>query len=139
MADAFDFVKAINQKIAPNTEVQSLIDGDEFSKVVEKDFVPYLTNRNFSQFPDTLFAANEMNRYWRLSNRAKFLFYYHGIPQKKRFTQWAKGAKDEHEHLELIKEFYDYSDAKAMEVLPLLTDEDIQYITKKLDKGGIRK
>ena len=50
MSNPFEFVKAINNK-------QNIIRDD----LDEKAYNPYMINRAFSYFPDTVLLANEMN------------------------------------------------------------------------------
>ena len=54
--------------------------------------------------------------------------------KRKRFSKWLK--KESIEDLELIKEYYDYSDTKAKEALEILTPDDLDDIRQKLYKGG---
>ena len=39
-------------------------------------------------------------------------------------------------NLDLVKEYFGYSDQKAKEALTLLTDDDLELIRSKLNKGG---
>jgi hypothetical protein len=83
---------------------------------------------------DTILLVNEMNQYSGLDNKLQFHFLINSIRSKKRFAPWLKTSKIE--NLELIKEYFGYSDQKAKDVLNVLTDEDITSIQKKLNKGG---
>jgi len=56
---------------------------------------------------------------------------------KKRFSKWVKPG--ELENLELIKEYYGYSNEKAKSVLSLFDDEQIDELKKRIYKGGKRK
>jgi hypothetical protein len=42
------------------------------------------------------------------------------------------------DNLELVKKYYGYSNEKAQQALHVLTPEQIQYIRKKLDTGGMK-
>jgi hypothetical protein len=39
-------------------------------------------------------------------------------------------------NLEYVKEYYGYSNAKAKTALEILSDEQLDFIKRKLDKGG---
>ena len=40
------------------------------------------------------------------------------------------------DNLDLVKEYFGYSDQKAQDALTILTDEDLEHIRSKLNKGG---
>ena len=40
------------------------------------------------------------------------------------------------DNLDLVKEYFGYSDQKAKDALNLLTDDDLELIRSKLNKGG---
>ena len=121
-----EYLKAINQSKEP------LMDTED--KMWEKKYLPYVVNRCVYPFMDTILLVNEMNQYSGLDNKLQFHFLINSIRSKKRFAPWLKTSKIE--NLELIKEYFGYSDQKAKDVLNVLTDEDITSIQKKLNKGG---
>lgn len=103
-------------------------------KEVELDYTPFIINRGMSYFIDTIMYANEMNQYSDCPKYAQYKFYYNGIQKKSRFSKWHKKSKMK--NLDIIKEYYNYSDSKAEEALSLLTDEQIESIKDRLFKGG---
>jgi|TARA_B110000285_G_scaffold67777_1_gene77831 hypothetical protein len=126
MYELKEYLKAINQSKEP------LMDTED--KMWEKKYLPYVVNRCVYPFMDTILLVNEMNQYSGLDNKLQFHFLINSIRSKKRFAPWLKTSKIE--NLELIKEYFGYSDQKAKDVLNVLTDEDITSIQKKLNKGG---
>jgi hypothetical protein len=100
----------------------------------EKDYSPFIINKCMSAHIDSLFPSNEMNMYYGLDNRLQYDYYINMIRKKKRFATWLKYNPDS--RLSLIKEYYNYSDRKAREVLDLITPEQFKYIEKSLYKGG---
>ena len=83
-------------------------------------------------------AINEMNKYNFLPKRMQFHYFINSIRKKKRFGgKWLsqKKVKD----LEVIKEYYGYSNQKAKEALNLLSDDQIENIKLGLKKGGRKK
>lgn len=121
----FDFINAIN------VSKESLFDDPQ----AEKDYVPFIVNRGLSYFPDTVLYANEMNRMPHLSKQMQFEFLRHSITKRKRFSKWAKksAASDD---LAAIMEHYKYSAAKAMEVMSILSSDQIATIKQQMEKGG---
>lgn len=99
-------------------------------------FNAYLTNLSFSQRKDTIFYANEMNKYHALTDQAQFDFYYHSLPKKKYFAKWAKATEDK--HLDDVKSYYNVSKKVALEYLKTLTKEQIKTIVdfNKNKEGG---
>jgi hypothetical protein len=123
---AFDFVKAINE----GNDIISLSDNP---KLAENIYVPFLTNRAFSYFSDTIYFANEMNRSYMLDNKLQFDFYINIVRPKKRFAKWAKSGKTG--DVSIIMEYYGYSKQKAMTALSVLNEEQIELIKRKVYKG----
>ena len=54
-----------------------------------------------------------------------------------RYAPWLKASKID--NLELVKEYFGYSDQKAKDALKILSDDDLEYIQDKLNKGGYGK
>ena len=47
--------------------------------------------------------------------------------------------KDNIKDLEVVKEYFGYSNEKAKSALKILSEKDISYIKEKLEKGGVKK
>jgi len=124
----FDFVNSINDKTG------NKIDRD-FD--CEKQYVPFIVNRAFSQFPDTVMAANSMNAFPHLDKKLQYDFLYNSIKKRKRFSRWPKAEWDE-ETLVMIVEYYDVSKFRAREYLSLMNEDDIEYLKTKTFKGGVK-
>jgi hypothetical protein len=122
----FDFINAIN------FTKKDLLAEDPMAK---KDYVPFIINRGLGYFPDTVLYANEMNRNSSIAADWQFSFLLNSISKKKRFSKWHK--KDaETESLRLVKEYFGYSDSKAIDALSILTEDQLVMIKEKLYKGG---
>jgi len=120
----FEFVKAINNK-------QDIIRDD----LDEKSYLPYMINRSFSYFPDTVLLANEMNINHHLDNKLQNDFFINTIRKNpKRFSKWNKVKHDG--DFEAVKEYYGYSNEKTRSALSLLSAEQINIIKQKVDHGG---
>jgi len=120
----FDFANAINHS------KQNLI-VDDWS---EKQYNPFIVNRSMSYGADTVIYANEMNSRPHLDRRLQFDFLINTVRPRKRFNKWLK--PETVEVLSTIQEYYGYSIDKARQVLPLLTDVQLETIKNKLNKGG---
>ena len=123
----FDYLKAINE-----TKKDIMVDD-----IAEKEYNPFIINRGLSFFRDTILYANEMNRFHHLDHRLQFDFFINIIKKKKRWSKWVK--PQEVANLELIKEYYGYSNEKAKSVLSLFSAEQIADLKQRIYKGGKRK
>jgi hypothetical protein len=87
-----------------------------------------------SAYIDTLFVANEMNRFHFLDKGIQYKYYLKVIKKKRRYEPWLKSIEDD--NISAIKEYYNYSDKKAKAVLDLLSVDHLTEIKKSLYKGG---
>ena len=100
----------------------------------EKNYPPYVINKCLSRHLDTLAFANEMNRYPNLDKRLQYSFYLNTVRPKKRFSPW--GKKEKVKDLEVVKQYYGYSNEKAKQALMILSPDQLNYIKEKLNRGG---
>ena len=103
---------------------------------VIKDYSPYVINRCLSGNLDCIMFVNEMNRYHNLDKDMQYNFYLNTLRKRKRFSPWLR--KDKVTDLEIIKQYYGYSNEKAENALKILTPEQIKFIKQRLDTGGMR-
>lgn len=120
----FDYVNAICDS------KQNLI-VDEAS---EKAYNPFMINRTLSYHFDTVLLANEMNQRAHLDKKLQNDFLINTVRKKRRFAKWAKPISSD--DLEVVKEYYGYSNEKARQVLPLLNDEQMGQLRQRIFKGG---
>jgi hypothetical protein len=102
----------------------------------ESDYVPFVVNKALSFHYDCVMWANEMN----LRPNTDGLLQFHYLINKVRgyrrpFQKWQK--RETLENLELVKEYFNYSNEKAKEALNILSDDQIIEIRKRLNKGGL--
>ena len=114
-----------------NHTKKRLMDEDSY---YEKKYPAWVVNRALYAHPDTILLVNEMNVNNHLDTKLQFDFLLNSIRSRKRFAPWLKTSKIK--NLELVKEYFGYSDQKAKDALELLTDDDIDGIRSKLNKGG---
>lgn len=100
----------------------------------EKSYNSFMVNRSLSYFSDTVGIANEMNRYHHLDSRLQYSFLINIVRKRKRFSKWNKPQK--HNDIDVVKQYYGYSNEKAEQVLPLLSQPQLLELRKKVNKGG---
>ena len=130
MYELKDYLKAINES------KENLLDTPD--PTWEKKYPPYVINRCLSSFYDTIMHSNEMNGYHFLPKKMQFDYFINSIRERRRFGgRWLtqKKVKD----LELVKEYYDYSNSKAKEALSILTNDQLENIKLNLEKGGRKR
>lgn len=123
----FDFVNAIHHS------KEQLIH-DDWS---EKQYNPFIVNKSLSFGSDTVIQANEMNSRPHLDKKLQFDFLINTVRPRKRFNKWIKA--DKIENLEVIKQYYRYNTEKALQVMTILSPEQIQLIKDKMFTGGLKK
>lgn len=123
----FDFVKSINQ-----TKQDIMVDD-----LSEKAYNAFITNRTLSYFSDTVLLANMMNRNHHLDNKPQYHFFINTVRKRKRFAKAIKPS--EVQDIEVIKEYYGYSNEKAKQVLTLLNGSQLSELHLRINKGGKSK
>lgn len=120
----FEYLNSINY-----TKKDIMVDD-----IAEKQYNAFMVNRSLSYFNDTVLMANEMNVNHHLDNRLQFDFYINIVRKKRRFSKWFK--PETVSDVEVVKDYYGYSNEKARQALSLLTSEHINELKKKVYKGG---
>ena len=118
-----------------NLNKENLMDSDD--PAWEKNYPAYVVNKCMSHHMDTVLFANEMNRYSFLPSRLQYDFYIHIVRPRKRFSPW--GKKEKVNDLEIVKEYYGYSNEKAKQELRIISPTHLDYIKDKLNKGGMKR
>jgi hypothetical protein len=123
----FDFVNQINHgKI-------NLMDK---SPELEREYKQFIINRALSFNHDTVLYSNEMNVQNHLDPELQCDCFLNIIRPKRRYGKWLK--RENNGVLELIKEYYKCSYAKAREYSTLLDDSQLDIIKQKVDIGGLK-
>ena len=120
----FDYIASITHK-----KTDLMIDEE-----AEKSYSQFMVSRGLSQFQDCVLLANEMNINPTVDNRMHYDFLRTAVRSRKRFSKWAK--KDTPTRIEIIKEYYGYSDEKAQSVCDLISDATLEEMKSYLSKGG---
>ena len=108
----FDYIKSISNGIDP-------IRGTENEALAEKGYAPFMINRGFSYFPDTIQLANLMNTSGHLDKLLQNDFYINTIRARKRFSKWHKPSESKKLQLIVaqIKEVKEHPNADRLYVL----------------------
>jgi len=99
----------------------------------ERDFSPFIINKAMSMHLDTAMFANEMNKLSFLPKQMQYDFYIHGVSRRRRFG-WQK--KKNEEHVPLITKAFHCNERRALDIIEILTDDDIKEIKKEFYEGG---
>jgi|TARA_R100001129_G_scaffold104139_1_gene71221 hypothetical protein len=102
----------------------------------EGSYNPFITNRSLSQFIDCILLANEMNQRHHIDNKLQYDYLINRIRPRKRFKKWDK--KQDNENIQLIKDYYSCNNDKARVTLSLLSEQHLNIIRQKLNKGGVK-
>lgn len=115
----FDIVKNINAK-------SGLMSEDDVKGSM------FMVNRALSNTLDTVLFANEANMLNDVPEIMKYHFLYCAVSKNpKRYAPWAKGPKDDDEHINNIMFIYNYSREKAEEVASLIDPEIVKQLAFK--------
>ena len=126
----FEFVKSINYK------KNDLLADDEDGQI-EREYVSYIVNRSLSYTSDTVLHANECNRRPFLDKKLQYHYLLNSVRPKNRFGKWLK--TDVEEKIEVIKQYYGYSNEKANQVAPIFSDNDIKSLKAHMSRGGLKE
>ena len=101
-----------------------------------KKYPAFIINKILSGFQDTIMLVNEVNRNHFLDKDMQYSFLLNSIRSKKRFSPFLRASKLK--NIDLVKEYYGYSNDKAKSALDILTKDEIKLIKEKLYKGGTK-
>ena len=99
-----------------------------------KKYPAFIVNKILSGFQDTIMLVNEVNRNHFLDKDMQYWFLLNSIRSKKRFSPFLRASKLK--NIDLVNEYYGYSNEKAKSALDILNDEQIETIKDSLNKGG---
>lgn len=111
-----------------------MVKNAEVPEEIERQYVPFLTNKNFSFHADTILHANEMNMKHWLFKDAQYRYYLGALRPRDRRSKWFKAEKDV--ALDNIQMYYQCNRSVAKQYAKVLTKENIELINTKVSKGG---
>ena len=115
-----------------NETKEHLLESDD--PMWEKMYSPYIINKCLAPFNDTIMLVNEVNQRHHLDSKLQYDFLLNTIRSKKRYAPWVKA--DKLKDLQVVKEYYGYSNEKAKQALSILNHDQIKAIKDSLNKGG---
>ena len=117
-----------------NFNKKNLMNSDDKEWV--KKYPAFIVNKILSGFSDTIMLVNEVNRNHFLDKDMQYQFLLNSIRSKKRFSPFLRANKLK--DIEVVKEFYGYSNEKAKSALDILAKDQLKLIKQKLYKGGTK-
>ena len=136
--EVIEEVEVKEKKVSPFDLAHDLTTRERYDSDVSemKSYTKFLLNRTLSYHPDLIAYANEMNIHIDVSDKLHYDYMHHSIDKKRRSKKyWAKSKK--YEYLEMVKEYFNYSNQKALSALSVLSDSDIETIKRMTNKGGV--
>ena len=124
----FDFMNAAS------FSKDDLINDHDIPEQAEKLYIPYIVNRGFSNFEDTILHANEMNMRPELFNGSQFDYYRGALRKRKRFSKLNKPDVDK--DLDALQEVYGCNRTVAKMYKKALNVQQIEQVRAKLETGG---
>lgn len=125
-AQLSDYLNAIN-----NSKDPLLDEGEQY---VKQSYPAFVVTRCMSYFPDTLFAANEMNTRSTIDPKLHFDFLRFAVRPRKRFSKWLKREQDD--RVAALVTYYGFSAKKAREALSVLSEIQVAEIVELVSLGG---
>jgi len=120
----FDFMAAVSQ-----TKKDIIKESPE----IAKDYIPYITNKGFGFFPDSVLFANEMNLHSNIPETCQYYYYMASLRKRMRRSQWHK--LEQNDDLDMIKQVYQVRPEIAKQYLKILSNADIAKLRMLTDTG----
>ena len=114
-----------------NTQKKNILRDDPDA---HKDYSPFVINRILGGFLDTLLHVNQLNIRKFADKQMQYDYLIHAIKKRSRYNK--NTPKNNDLNISLIKEYYGYNTERAFEVLPLLSEKQLEKMRESLEKGG---
>lgn len=125
-------------KITPFSFVNAILTGSELD-LTEDNLAIYnsfLVNKGLSFYVDCIFIVNEINLRPSVEKKQHYNYYKYSVRKYKRpYMKWIN--KEQSNKVDLIKRFFNFSTEKALEVVDLISEENLNEIKEKLSTGGL--
>lgn len=110
---------------------------------VDRDYNKWRINSILANHKDTVLYANEMNINYIVSDKMHYDYLFASIRKGKRYskaeTKEEKRSREVQEELiALVSEYYKYNIIRSKEAIRILSADQIEFIRKKLDRGGVK-
>lgn len=87
----------------------------------------FMVNKAFANFQDTIYIANELNKY-NISDKVAYLFYTYGAPKRKRFAKWYKSDDKKELDIKNLCTYYNWGFKEARENMKLFSREELDHL-----------
>lgn len=116
----FDWLKSIN----------SSKDVTMFNDDTKSDYEPFIINKALGTCIDVIMDVAELNKFDLndLPKKYHYLYLVHGIDKAYRKIEFVQKDVDRQDTIKAIKHYYDYNEVRAIEVLHVLTVDQISAI-----------
>jgi len=123
-ASSFDFIHDVSQR---KTDLSR--SGHPLT-----NYSPWLTNKHFGMYVDTILYANEVNSMSSLDKQLQHDYYLYSVPARNRRSPWNK--PDQKDAVEAIRKWYGINTTRAREVLRILPKADTDEIIRRIENDG---
>ena len=107
------------------------------SEEQQNDYSPYFMNQALAQSADSIMYVNDMNGLPHLPIPLQYDYFINSIRQRsRRLEKWLVDPSKSDTDLDIVKEYFNYSNQKAKDALLLLGESELEYIRSKTYKGG---
>ena len=114
---------------------KDVIRNSESPEKAEGFYVPFMTNRALSFYPDSILHSNEMNQRAGLDKLLQFDYLLNSIRSMKREHTWIK-KPEEDANVEMLSQYFQVNPKTAREYLRALSKDQLEAIRKRTSKGG---
>ena len=108
----------------------------------EAVYTPYVVNKAFSYYLDTIFIANELNKAQALcqNKAAHFNALAHTVRPRKRYSKWHKDEAARKRKTDVLSAYFNLSREKAKQVLDIFDDEQVEDMKTEMEsnRGGLQ-
>lgn len=100
---------------------------------VESDYNIYLFNRSYSNFPDTILFANEINKYREIEPQLHYDFLRGVVSPAKRWATWHKPKS--HPQATLISKYYNIPMRLAYDYVKFFSEKEFEFIEQSIKEN----
>lgn len=101
---------------------------------IEEHYAPFLVNKILAGFRDTIAYASQADKMSNMTKMMQYEFYYYGVRKRSRFSPWTKNTIDP--DIEVLMEYYNFSQFKAMEAYRCISPNNMKIIRDIMMQGG---
>lgn len=114
--EPFDLIRDISK------DKKNIIRSDDEPDAIKK-YLPFLTNKYLSYFPDATLFVNAMNQYWELPNLLQHDFLFYVLNKRGRFAKQAKKLVSE--DVATVASYFSVNLHRAEEIIKFLSPEQL--------------